>query len=497
MKSAAEEALEQKIKTQLDAGRSIDAIIADLANSLSSSLTSTGSIPAATPSAFVARVTEAFKEALNAGESPPGASNADRALALVNRFQQVAEAATRVVNEAKTGSAVRLTATGQSLDADEAGADPTPDTSTLDQTMRSAYKALAGTDTAVTTTDPSAADSATVSAAVAAAAPTASAADTRTVAMGENAAVSAEGSTLLGRTVARAYFADPAKPPQSAAPMQNHSADDVAPATPAKPATTTVPTTVAAVPTLAPKAPMTASTAGTAIDEYLKAFSAALEVVEAHAAPAKAETDALDDVTTTTAAPTAAANDAATAATAAAMPFAIVADHTAPTPTAKPTSSTVDNDAIIEQVLTSMSVRSTADGTSTVRMRLHPEDLGDVSIKLTVSGGVVDAALTAHSADAQTALAGGQAQLAKTLADSGLKLQSFSVGLAGGGAGTTGGDTSRNPNARQNPVSPRLGAVTGLTETSDDDPLSLLAIPSFGPSVYTANPKLGALNYLV
>jgi flagellar hook-length control protein FliK len=166
----------------------------------------------------------------------------------------------------------------------------------------------------------------------------------------------------------------------------------------------------------------------------------------------------------------------------------------APAPTL-PQPQQVDANAVIDQLLRGMQV-STGDGTSTVRLRLVPEQLGDVSVKLVVSGGSVDATLTAHTADAQSALAGAQTQLAKSLADAGLKLQSFSVGLAGGSFAGTGDQANRDASSRQNARKTGIAPIGGVTDETDDQH-SLLAVPSFGPPLYTASPGLGALNYLV
>jgi hypothetical protein len=159
---------------------------------------------------------------------------------------------------------------------------------------------------------------------------------------------------------------------------------------------------------------------------------------------------------------------------------------------ASPQPQHVDANAVVDQMLRGMAIRTT-DGQSEVRLRLVPENLGDVSIKLVVSGGSVDASIVAHTADAQTALAGGQNQLAKTLADAGLKLQSFTVGLAG--------DFSGNRDSRPNDAQTRSAwrRIGGLESVDVDEPFdtALLAVPSFGPPIYAANPALRNLNYLV
>nr|MDQ6942184.1 flagellar hook-length control protein FliK [Candidatus Eremiobacteraeota bacterium] len=182
-----------------------------------------------------------------------------------------------------------------------------------------------------------------------------------------------------------------------------------------------------------------------------------------------------------------------------AMPFAIpVAHDTLPVAPLPPASSLpqpqhVDANAVVDQILRGMAIRTT-DGQSEVRLRLVPENLGDVSVKLIVSGGSVDASIVAHTADAQSALAGGQNQLAKTLADAGLKLQSFTVGLAGDFSGNR--DQSRPNDSQTRSAWRRIG---GLESVDVDEPVdtALLAVPSFGPPIYAANPALRNLNYLV
>lgn len=97
--------------------------------------------------------------------------------------------------------------------------------------------------------------------------------------------------------------------------------------------------------------------------------------------------------------------------------------------------SSVDPSAIVEQVVRSMAMRTQSDGTSEVRMRLSPEHLGEVTLNLKVDGSNVSATAVAQNADVRNALVAHQQQLARSLADSGLKLTSFSVNLSGGGAG--------------------------------------------------------------
>jgi flagellar hook-length control protein FliK len=153
----------------------------------------------------------------------------------------------------------------------------------------------------------------------------------------------------------------------------------------------------------------------------------------------------------------------------------------------------VDANAVVDQVLRGVNLRTT-DGSSEVRLRLVPESLGDVSVKLVVTGGSVDASITTHNADAQNVLAGAQNQLAKSLADAGLKLQSFTVSLAGGFAGNR--DQQSPPSWTNRPNTRRIGGVESVG-TEDGEDTSLLAMPSFGPPIFTANSAYARFNYLV
>jgi flagellar hook-length control protein FliK len=105
-------------------------------------------------------------------------------------------------------------------------------------------------------------------------------------------------------------------------------------------------------------------------------------------------------------------------------------------PTTTPTSgASVDPNAIVEQVVKGMAMRSNADGSSEMRLRLEPEQLGTITLKLTVNGSSVSATAIAQNADVRSALMAHQTQLSRSLSESGLKLTSFTVDLSGGDAG--------------------------------------------------------------
>ena len=91
----------------------------------------------------------------------------------------------------------------------------------------------------------------------------------------------------------------------------------------------------------------------------------------------------------------------------------------------------MDSNHVVEQVLRGAFL-NTVGAVSTVRLRLVPEELGDVSVKLTIEGNSVSAQVMAQTPAAHDALVAGQAQLTRALADAGLKLTSFNVDLAGG-----------------------------------------------------------------
>jgi flagellar hook-length control protein FliK len=79
-------------------------------------------------------------------------------------------------------------------------------------------------------------------------------------------------------------------------------------------------------------------------------------------------------------------------------------------------------------------LRTTSQGTSEIRLHLQPENLGDITMKISVNGNQISANVIAANADVRSALQSGQQQLAKSLANSGLTLSGFSVDVSGGDA---------------------------------------------------------------
>ena len=445
-----------------------------MASSLATSVAAALGIPV---DAAREQLTQAFTKALQPTDTGPPRTNAERASSLVSRLRQIAGLATGVTN-GDTGHTIRLIV-GQRSDADEAKAGPAPQP---DSIIRDALAALAAP----------ASPQATAPGAITS--PTASAAgDGRTVALDALAqAVATGGDTPLGRIMARALIAG----------ERDATAGSTGPVTPV-----TGPFQSGAFHRLdgSPRDVVTSADglaavggasapAGTrsALDAFVQAFATALARADASGSGrTTGGMPAVANVPEATA--VAASSSPAQAALAFGIPFVHDAQAVAPPALAQtmPQPQHVDANAVVDQIVRGMAIRTT-DGQSEVRLRLVPENLGDVSVKLTVTGNLVDATLTAHTADAQNALAGGQNQLAKTLADAGLKLQSFTVGLAGGGFADAR-DQSRPRDSWNRPGSRRFGGVESV-DTGESDDASLLANASFGPPIYSARSLPGTLN---
>ena len=166
-------------------------------------------------------------------------------------------------------------------------------------------------------------------------------------------------------------------------------------------------------------------------------------------------------------------------------PAAVTAPHTA-APVSAPV---MDPFHVIDQVVRGVTMR-TLGSSSEIRLRLNPEHLGDVTVKLVVNGDAVNASILTQSAEARDALAGGATQLNRSFAEAGLKLQNLSVDLSGGGFA---GFPQHHTGSHEQP-----SAVQRFSFGRDDGDESdaLAAVPSFGPPD-AANTGLGAHNYLV
>jgi flagellar hook-length control protein FliK len=97
--------------------------------------------------------------------------------------------------------------------------------------------------------------------------------------------------------------------------------------------------------------------------------------------------------------------------------------------------SAIDTDKIVEQMVNGMAMRSLAQGTSEIRLQLQPENLGQVTMRLSVSGNQVNANVVAQNADVGNALIASHRDLARSLSQAGLTLSGFSVDVSGGDAG--------------------------------------------------------------
>ena len=69
-----------------------------------------------------------------------------------------------------------------------------------------------------------------------------------------------------------------------------------------------------------------------------------------------------------------------------------------------------------------------------MQLHLQPAHLGNVTLDLRVDGTSVSANVVAQSADVRDALVANQHHLARSFADAGMKLASFSVDVSGGDA---------------------------------------------------------------
>jgi hypothetical protein len=101
-----------------------------------------------------------------------------------------------------------------------------------------------------------------------------------------------------------------------------------------------------------------------------------------------------------------------------------------------PSGPTVDANHVVEQMINSMTMRTLAQGSSEIRLQLQPENLGQVTMRLTVSGSQVSANVVAQNADVGNALVAGHRELARSLGEAGLTLSGFSVDVSGGDAGS-------------------------------------------------------------
>ena len=498
--------LQKKIADMLSQGTSLSDIVQQLATSLANQFA--GQF-AGDPVQIRAQLQSAFTAAL----SPPGStgppSSVDTASALAQRFRQVAEVAAGVSGE--TGQSNRLFAGSNSDAATTAGAAPAPQPVTSTTGSTTADSILSGALTASANLTPSPGDGKTVAFA------------------GSAPAIGSNGDTPIGRILARALLslqsnAAPATPPVAPATSAGSTFADstfaamsAGSAFAATSAGSTSAGTSAGTPFAGPSVPSVASallaattsegsgTAATAttsattplspaLTAFLSTFSNALAVSDGAPVSSTAKHANDGDPTASLLATTVTSSNAPTVSAFLPVqpPFSIDGSNAHAPQSANQTAFAppVDPNNVVGQVLQGAFLRT--DGTtSQVRLSLVPASLGDVSVKLTVTGGTVDAHVIAQTPAAHDALVAGQAQLTRSLADAGLKLNSFNVSLAGGFAGFQ----QQQQSSTQSQSSGRRLLIGGV-DTAEDDESSLLATPSFGPPLL-ANANFGALNYLV
>jgi flagellar hook-length control protein FliK len=144
----------------------------------------------------------------------------------------------------------------------------------------------------------------------------------------------------------------------------------------------------------------------------------------------------------------------------------------------------VDPQAVIEQIVSGLVSRKSG-GTSELRLHLQPEHLGDVSLKLTVSGNSISANMIAQNPHVRDVLLANQQQLVRSLSEVGLSLGNFSVDVSGGNAGFT-----QQQHAQHKSAPLKMSALHGIAEEDETWTDS-----SFGPPVFPASASL-VLNYL-
>ena len=484
------EALQKKIADLLQQGESVTEIVQQLAASLATSLAQQFG---GDPTQIQNQLQTAFVSALAPPGTGPPLSNTDLASALAQRFRQVADVAAGVLGE--TGQSNRLFAGSISDAATTAGVQPAPQTSE---------------------NSPTSADSIANDAAALLASLTASQGDGKTVAANGAPAVGSNGDTLLGRILARAAQSQPA--PTQQTPAAQAQAVQTGPSLLALQAlaaaaeslgsaqATPVATSSAAAQRVVADAELAdATNSGSsapalsteepaplnpAVLAFVKSFTDALASTSAPAT-AKIANDAVPGTLLQTDVSSAQAPTiGAFAPVQAAVQNDAVSSNGAQSPVELPSPTTADPNQVVDQILRGAFL-NTVGSTSTVRLRLVPEELGDVSVKLTIEGSSVSAQVMAQTPAAHDALVAGQAQLERSLADNGLKLTSFNVSLAGGFASFQQQQQQQTSQQGQSNGRTLLGGVD--TPESDE---ALVAAPNFGPPVL-AGTSWSALNYLV
>jgi flagellar hook-length control protein FliK len=532
LSSDAARKLSERITALLQSGVSMAQIVSTLASKLAQQV---GAAIGKTDDASLASLRTAFATAL----SPPSNGPPDAA-ALMSRLRKVAAIASRVLNDT-TGQQNRLT--GNTLDAKTAGGNPAPNQTqatakrngapaqgngvpqggySTESILQGAFAALSGpvdspqvaaqlssatpgaSQNAVsqTQTQSGAASQLPASATppLPASATPPPASTEALVASSSLDAAGTGGGTLLGRTLTRAanVAADLGPNPLTAWSAPASHAPTLAPSTPQQASSdakggSTNPGGNAATAALA-AASGTASAPNATVAAFLQTFERALS-----ASANAVQPDPLSDQNQSDDTNPIGSNNTTIGNGQSLLASLGVPQTTQPTtsntpdlPVAAQTAPTTDPNAVVAQLVRGLTMNNTGES-SQVRLRLVPENLGDLNVKLTVDrNGSVSASVLTHTPEARDAIVANQGQLQRSLADAGLKLTSFSVDLSNGGANMFA--QHQQPQTQQRFGFDRRSMLVSNDTNSESDPLS--AVPSFAPPALAAAAS-GALNYLV
>jgi len=525
---AASDPLDVKLAAQISVrmknGESLGDIVASLSKSLASSVANGGA-----GSEVQKQLQKVFAAALSPPGTAPPSADAHGALALAHRFRQLAEIATRVADPAQTGQPNRFL--GPDLDA-KAKVDLAPAETknqseavtsgsipvSVDSIVLAATAALGSPQApASVVTDNTAVPVAQAngSAPVLGSSPTNSGTldGSRVVAVDPNANASAQAIDKTAAAIANAATAPVAIPTTLAAPIAALFASDgrTVASSERKIGTSgdtqlgrilTRAINVASTNAPAQAAPSTSNGSNTStggdLSSFLTSFAAAVAKADGSqnailpsgtASDFLATLDAANAVSIATSLPAAPAPTVGIANTNGPAPIAFDASLFATPPSYAPQSA--DRYAVVEQVLKGISVRNLGGvSNSEVRLRLVPEHLGDVNVKLVVTNGGVNATVVAANSDVRDTLIANQQHLARSLESAGLKLTGFSVDVSNGGFAGFQHQQQQQPSATR-------GAVDSEFDDSDvQADLAIAATPSFAPP-QAADVRLGHLNALV
>ena len=521
---AASDPLDVKLAAQISVrmknGESLGDIVASLSKSLASSVANGGAGPDVQK-----QLQKVFAAALSPPGTAPPSADANGALALAHRFRQLAEIATRVADLAQTGQPNRFL--GPDLDA-KAKVDLAPAETknqseavtsgffpiSVDSIVLAAAAALGSPASGASENSAVPVAPANGSAPVPGSSPTnpGTLESSRVVAVDPNASAPAPAIEKTAAAIANADTAPGALPSSLAAPIAALFATDGRTVASSERKTGTSGDTqlgriltraINVASTNVPAAPPTSNGSNTStggdLSSFLSAFAAAVAKADGSqnasvpsgipASDFLATLDAANAVSIATSLPGAPAPTVGIANTNGPAPIAFDASLFATPPSYAPQSA--DRYAVVEQVLKGISVRNLGGvSNSEVRLRLVPEHLGDVNVKLVVTNGGVNATVVAANSDVRDTLIANQQQLARSLESAGLKLTGFSVDVSNGGFAGFQHQQQQQPSATR-------GAVASEFDDSDvQADLAIAATPSFAPP-QAADVRLGHLNALV